>query len=123
MVSLREYQSELVDALRQDIAKHRRVIMTAPPGAGKTRMAKHIIDRKLSSKVADGQTGRVLFAVHRRGLVENASDSFNEEPAIDHGLIMSGIPTTFHKRCQVASIDTLNSWWCSSEGFKATHST
>lgn len=118
MVSLREYQSELVDALRQDIAKHRRVIMTAPPGAGKTRMAKHIIDRKLSAKVADGQTGRVLFAVHRRGLVENASDSFNEEPAIDHGLIMSGIPTTFHKRCQVASIDTLNSWWCSSEGFK-----
>ncbi len=118
MVSLREYQQDHVKAVRDALIRHRRVIMTAPPGAGKTRMAKHIIDSKLSSPAKDGQTGRVLFAVHRRGLVENASQSFLEDPSLDHGLIMSGIETSFSEKLQVASIDTLNSWWCDGGEFK-----
>ncbi len=117
-VSLREYQQDHVKAVRDALIRSRRVIMTAPPGAGKTRMAKHIIDSKLSSPAKEGQTGRVLFAVHRRGLVENASQSFLEDPSLDHGLIMSGIETSFSEQLQVASIDTLNSWWCDGGEFK-----
>ena len=118
MVSLRDYQQDHVDNVRSALVRNRRVIMTAPPGAGKTRMAKHIINLKLSSEVKSGNTGRVLFAVHRRGLVENASQSFMEEPVLDHGVIMSGEQTQFSQRLQVASIDTLNSWWCDGEEFK-----
>lgn len=117
MVSLYQHQQDHVNRVRQALVSDRRVIMSAPPGTGKTRMAKHMLDRKLQAKAAR-QNGKALFCVHRRGLVENASDSFNESPELDHGVIMSGRETAFGYDLQVASIDTLNSWWCTEEGYK-----
>jgi superfamily II DNA or RNA helicase len=51
-----------------------------------------------------------LFTVHRRGLVDNAIDTFNRGPVLPHGVVMSGRDTDWSKRVQVASIDTLLAW-------------
>lgn len=117
-VSLYPHQADHVQRVKHALIEHRRVVMQAPPGTGKTRMAKHIIAEKLKRKPTDQQTGRVLFAVHRRGLVDNASNSLSESPSLQHGVIMSQRDTDFGYPVQVASIDTLISWWCEGEEYK-----
>lgn len=109
--SLYHHQEDLRDRTRSALAKHGRVILTAPPGMGKTRTAKWILGASANREATERQSGRSLFAVHRRGLVDNASNSFNEEPRLPHGVIMSGEKTAWGSRIQVASIDTLLSWF------------
>lgn len=106
------HQVEHKDRLRQSLAKHGRVILQASPGQGKTRMAKWILGSGLNRQPNGRQSGHSLFAVHRRGLVDNANASFEEDPALPHGLIMAGRETSYGNRLQVASIDTLLSWFC-----------
>lgn len=114
------HQEQMRDDIRAALAKHRRVIICAPPGTGKTRLAKWILGAYLNRVNCDkreGESGRAMFAVHRRGLVDNASDSFAEHPALTHGIIMSG-RTPSQDNIQVASIDTKNSWYCEGGEYK-----
>lgn len=108
---LRPYQDELVKEVRGALVKHRSVIVCMPPGAGKTRTAKYILGLYLNRPKREGESGKAAFMVHRRGLVENASDSCNEHPRLPHGVIMSGCDTSPGCAIQVASIDTKNSWY------------
>ena len=110
--TLYSHQAEHKDRLRSALGKHGRVILQASPGVGKTRMAKWILGAGLNKTPNENQSGHSLFAVHRRGLVDNANASFTEDPELPHGLIMSGRETTLGRRLQVASIDTLLSWFC-----------
>lgn len=109
--SLYQHQEELRDRTRASLQKHRRVILTAPPGVGKTRVAKWILGASANREQGENQSGLSLFAVHRRGLVDNASNSFAEDPRLRHGVIMSGVKPAYGARVQVASIDTLLSWF------------
>ncbi len=109
--TLRPYQEALVQEVRGAIVKHRSVIVCMPPGAGKTRVAKYILGLYLNRPKREGESGKAAFMVHRRGLVQNASDSFNEHPYLPHGVIMSGCDTSPGCDLQVASIDTKNSWY------------
>lgn len=109
--SLYPHQEDLRDRTREALQKHRRVILTAPPGVGKTRTAKWILGAAANREPGPDQSGLSVFAVHRRGLVDNASDSFSEEPRLRHGVIMSGRKPAYGARTQVASIDTLLSWF------------
>lgn len=109
--SLYEHQEFAKDALRKSLARHRRSILCATMGFGKTRVAKVILGTSANRQASDSQSGFSLFAVHRRGLVSNASKSFSESPTLDHGLIMSGHLPQWKKRTQVASIDTLMAWF------------
>lgn len=109
--SLYPHQEDLRDRTRAALAKHGRVILCAQTGMGKTRTAKWILGASANRDPLPNQTGRSLFTVHRRGLVDNAADSFNEDPAVPHGIIMSGRDTAYGKRIQIASIDTLLSWF------------
>ena len=109
--SLYQHQEVLRDRTREALSRRGRVVLTAPPGMGKTRMAKWILGASANREPNENQTGRSVFAVHRRGLVDNASNSFNEEPELDHGVVMSGEKTDWGARIQVASIDTLLSWF------------
>lgn len=114
MVTLPElypHQEKMRDALRASLFKHRRSILCAPPGTGKTRLAKWILGSFANREPAEGMSGMSLFTVHRRGLVDNASFSFGEDPVLPHGIIMSGRDTSFNRRVHVASIDSLNSWY------------
>ena len=106
------HQIDMVDRLRKSIAKHRASILQAPPGTGKTRIAKWMLGAAANREPKPNQTGKSLFAVHRRGLVDNASNSFNESPALPHGILMSGVEHNASRAVQVASIDTLLSWFC-----------
>lgn len=115
--TLYPHQEELRDRTREALAKHRRVILCAQTGVGKTRCAKWILGRTAEHRKKDNQSGRTLFTVHRRGLVDNAVDSFNEEPTVKHGVIMSGRDTSYGNRIQIASIDTMLSWFVENDEY------
>lgn len=116
--TLYEHQADHKDRTRAALARHGRVILNAPTGAGKTRIAKWILASSANHQKTDQQSGRSLFTVHRRGLVDNAADSFAEEPELSHGTIMSGCDTAYGKRIQVASIDTLLNWFVESDAYQ-----
>ena len=109
--TLYPHQEDLRDRTRTALGQHERVILTAPPGMGKTRTAKWILGASASREPDAGQTGKSLFTVHRRGLVDNASMSFSEDPQLPHGVVMSGVKPSYGAKIQVASIDTLLSWF------------
>ena len=109
--SLFPHQEDLRDRTRTALAKHGRVILCANPGFGKTRCSKWILGTAANREPSPKASGRSLFAVHRRGLVQNAIDSFEEDPRLPHGVIMSGMETAYGSRTQVASIDSLLSWF------------
>lgn len=111
------HQVDMRDAIRSSLFKHRRSILCAPPGTGKTRLAKWILGSYALKEKQAGQSGFSLFAVHRRGLVDNASNSFDEYPQLPHGMIMNGHETDFHKSVHVGSIDTINSWYVKGEEY------
>ena len=115
--NLYPHQEEMRDKTRSALNEHRRVILCAPPGTGKTRLAKWILGSYANCPKIDCQSGHSLFVVHRRGLVDNASNSFGEFPVLPHGIIMSGRDTDFSRSVHVASIDTIKSWYCDGEDY------
>ena len=116
--ALYDHQEEHVARVRAALAQRGRVIMCAPTGSGKTRMAKWILASSANRTPSGTQSGRSLFAVHRRGLVDNAQASFAESPELPHGVVMSGRAPSYGSRVQVASIDTLLSWFVESDEFR-----
>lgn len=110
--SLYFHQEDMRDEARVSLARYQRSVVCAPPGTGKTRLAKWILGSYCNRERQDGQSGTSMFCVHRRGLVDNASESFSEEPRLAHGVIMAGRDTSGSLPVQVASIDTLISWYC-----------
>lgn len=115
--SLYKHQEQMRDDARRALARDSRVIVCAPPGTGKTRLAKWILGSYHNRPRSQGESGHALFVVHRRGLVDNASGSFSETPVLPHGLIMSGRDTGFHNSVHVASIDTIRSWYVNGEEY------
>ena len=109
--TLYPHQEAQRDAVREAFQKHRGVIMSASPGQGKTRMSKWILAATANREPGERSSGRSLFTVHRRGLVDNAIKSFTEEPELPHGVLMSRRETDWGHRVQIASIDTLLSWF------------
>ncbi len=118
--TLYSHQEKLRDDTRAALGRHGRVILTAPPGTGKTRISKWILGTSANRIPGDKASGKSLFAVFKRSLVDNASDSFDEEPGLPHGLIMSGEDTSYGSRIQVASIDSLLSWFCEDDQYTST---
>lgn len=78
---LRDYQEEALDALRRLIGKgSRRVILSAPTGAGKTIMALHLM------LAARAKGNRVAFVAERLTLVDQCSAVLSRF-GIHHGVI------------------------------------
>lgn len=115
--SLYAHQEVFKDRIRKALYLERRVIACAPPGTGKTRIAKWILGSFFNRPQGEGESGKALFVVHRRGLVDNASNSFSEGPKLPHGVIMSGRKTRADEPIQVASIDTVNAWFANGDQF------
>lgn len=109
--SLYPYQGKLRDDARVALVKHGRVILCAGCGVGKTRIAKWMLAASANRKPGEKASGKSLFVVQGRPLVGNASESLNEEPVLSHGTLMSGRDTHYGNRIQVASIDTMLSWF------------
>lgn len=92
--------------------------MCAPPGTGKTRMAKWKLASSANHTPTTQQSGKNLFCVYGRPLVDNAITEFDKEPALPHGVIMSDRDTAYGHRVQVASIDTLLSWFVENDAYQ-----
>lgn len=115
--SLYEHQSEQLGRLRKSLVNHGASILCANPGVGKTRMAKTVLASYCANlRNSEGRSGRAVFCVHRRSLVDNASDSFAEAPELSHGLIMSKAATDWSNPVSVGSIDTMLSWYVGEHG-------
>lgn len=81
-------------------AGHRRLLLQAPTGAGKTVIAAQIV------KGAVDKGRQVMFLAHRRELVNQSSDKLIRF-GVDHGILMRGEMPFGATDVQVVSIDTL----------------
>lgn len=99
---LRPYQDDLLNLARKAIADGQiRVVLYAPTGAGKTEIAKAIIQG------AERKNKRALFICNRIELIEQASRRFDDSD-IDHGVIQGNHwRTDSRKPVQICSIQTL----------------
>lgn len=99
MIQLWDFQQELVDRTRASISKHKNVLLQAPTGAGKTRIAAHIID----SAIRRGK--RVFFNCHRVELVDQTVNTLKSHD-ITPSIIQAGRRYE-GSQVSIASIDTL----------------
>jgi superfamily II DNA or RNA helicase len=106
------HQTDHKDRVRAALKARRSVVLQAEPGVGKTRMTKWILGSYHNTDPRPNQSGNALFVVYGRGLVDNARNSFREEPELPHAVLMSGRDCNPAFKIQVASIDTLLSWFC-----------
>ena len=100
MPDLRPYQVQLIAQARAALRSHRRVLLQAPTGSGKTV----IIGNIFASAAAKASRG--LFIVHRVELIEQTRATFAEF-GIPHGIIAANYDPDPARAIQIASIDTL----------------
>jgi superfamily II DNA or RNA helicase len=104
-MQLWEHQSESLEALRQSVGQGIfRIVLQAPTGAGKTKIAAEIV------KGAQRKKNRLAFVVSQISLIDQTLESFAEEGICDVGVIQADHRMTDWSRpVQVASIQTLQS--------------
>lgn len=101
--TLRPYQISAVNDLRASIiAGHRRPLLQAPTGSGKTIVAREI------TQAAVEKGSRVLFLAPRRELIFQTAAKL-DAVGLPHGVLMAGVNPDPTGRVQVASIPTLYS--------------
>lgn len=100
-IVLRPYQESAIDALRRAIADgHKRIILQAQTGAGKTVMASFVM------RSAVAKLKKCLFLAHARQLILQCSEKLTTY-GVPHGVIMAGEDPYWSAPVQVASRDTL----------------
>lgn len=97
-MKLRPYQERLIDETREKLRRHKRVLMQAPTGAGKTAMTVFMMGR-----AADAGK-RSVFCVHQSELLSQTSRALWKQH-LAHGLIVSGKRRSLLP-AQVASVQT-----------------
>ncbi|PWT72141.1 MAG: hypothetical protein C5B60_09945 [Chloroflexi bacterium] len=105
MTELRDYQSDALKALRETVS-HRvlRIVLQAPTGSGKTRVAADVVEGALR------KGNRLTFVVPAISLVDQAVEMFYAEGIKDIGVIQADhVMTDWSKPVQVASIQTIRS--------------
>lgn len=100
---LRPHQVEAMDLLRQSIASgHKRPVMQAPTGFGKTLVASAVVDGALS------KGNKILFVCPAISLVDQTVEMFWDEGIKEVGVIQANHHLTDWSRpVQVASVQTL----------------
>ena len=71
-MELREYQKNIILETRKNLLQHKKICIQAPCGSGKSVILAKII------KDTTDKGNRVLFLVHRKELMEQAYERFNE---------------------------------------------
>jgi DNA repair protein RadD len=99
--TLRAYQHQAVEQIRQAYRQgHRAVLFVLPTGGGKTVVFSHIAEQ------AAGRGNRICVLVHRQELLRQASASLTSL-GVRHGLIAAGLSMNLSAPVQVASVQTL----------------
>ena len=99
MIELRDYQSDLVERIRESFRTNRRVLAVAPTGSGKTVVFAYIT----SNAAAKGK--RVIVLAHRAEIVEQISGAL-DRMGVRHGRIQPGHRMT-DDPVSVAMVQTL----------------
>lgn len=103
IISLRQYQRALVDAIRRTLRSgKRRVLAYLPTGAGKTRVATAIVQMTLAKS-----TGRVIVLANRKQLVHQFAAALRAA-GLDVGIAQGENTAGLHHRVVVCSIDTIH---------------
>ena len=99
--SLRPYQQEAVERVRQAfLSGHRAVLFVLPTGGGKTVVFSHIAEQ------AAARGKRIAVLVHRAELLDQACRSL-AAMGVRHGVIAAGRSMNLAAPVQVASVQTL----------------
>lgn len=84
MIELRDYQQEAIEALREGIRSgHKRQILCAPTGSGKTEMAMSVIEEALKKNT------RTAFITDRLSILYQTEARFDTH-GLDFGVMQSG---------------------------------
>lgn len=106
-ISLRDYQQDAVDGVREEFRrKNDPVLFVLPTGGGKTYTFSYIAANAAARAQEATPGDHILIVVHRKELLLQASSALRNL-GIDHGLISPHFTPQPHKRIQVASVDTL----------------
>ena len=101
MISLRPYQSSLIDAVRSSYrGGNQRVLAVSPTGSGKTVVFSYIAQQSLA------RGSRTLILVHRQELLDQTSRTLTAFD-VPHGVIAAGRSSDATERIQIASVQTL----------------
>lgn len=102
-LTLRDDQDDAIDDLRYSIQKgHKRIVMQAPTGFGKTLLSAQIVANALS------KGKRVIFVVPAISLIDQTVEMFYRQGITDVGVIQAKHPMTdYSKPVQIASVQTL----------------
>jgi superfamily II DNA or RNA helicase len=101
MITLRDYQETLVDAVRDSFrAGKKSPLVVSPTGSGKTVLFAYISDRTAA------KGNKVLILVHRQELVDQTVKTLRAF-GVDHGVIAAGRTPERWRSVQVASVQTL----------------
>ena len=96
----RNYQVNAIHGVKNSIRNgHKRVLVQAATGSGKTHVAALIIE------MAIAKGSKVLFVAHRKEIISQTSTKL-ASMGIKHGVIMAGTKPT-DSPVQVASVQTL----------------
>lgn len=100
--TLRKYQIEAIAGLRRMAAAgHRKILLVAPTGSGKTTIIAELIHLSAS------RGSRIYFLAHRKELLDQCSARLDEWD-VDHGVFQAGHRQWDPwKRVQVASVMTM----------------
>ncbi len=100
---LRSYQSEAIDRLRDSLRTgHRRPMLQAPTGAGKTLVASTLV------RMALAKGKRVCFTVPSLSLIDQTIEAFSKEGIDGIGVMQANNSLTDESQpVQIASIQTL----------------
>ncbi|MGK7947274.1 MAG: DEAD/DEAH box helicase family protein [Xenococcaceae cyanobacterium] len=107
MFALRPYQQEVLKRVYAKIrSQHKKILLFAPTGAGKTIIASKIV----YDAVSRGK--KLLFIVHREILIGQTYSKF-QKFGLDCGFIKAGYQENRKALVQIASLQTLpkRDWW------------
>ena len=102
-VSLRDYQQAAFDKAREAVRQgHKRILICAPTGGGKTVLASALME------MVKEKGNRASFVVDRLSLIQQTSDTFDRY-GLDHGVVQGGhlrwAPELPIQLCSVQTLD------------------
>jgi DNA repair protein RadD len=95
------FQHDIIAEFDRTLERTRRVIMTAPTGAGKTVIGAAIVRREVSA------FKNVVVVGHRREIISQTSRKLYAQN-VSHGIVQAGFRPRPLERVQVATIQTLH---------------
>ena len=98
MIDLYPHQTKTVDKIRHELKTHKRILICAATGFGKTKTAQYIIEKLIEN------SKKVLFTVPRRKLAKQTQKSFGFG-----NLILGSNSINNGSNCTIASVQSLYS--------------